>query len=145
MDDSVVDSSMLSSCKKKCQRKRLISQLIESLSDRGSGHSTHRGIHVDETVGPQNDGFVYDFKSVTLGKNSASHNQVNERNVRNKIRKEVDSIVTDVKNRFHDAFLEHPIHCCPHCLIHTVAFLRTRKQTSTFQDVLKRAPFDCLH
>ena len=77
----------------------------ESSNDFIVGTNTNADVAEDETVEPQADGIVNDFGRSTVGENSASPNEVTERNSADKIGKEIDSAVTAIKNRVHDAIL----------------------------------------
>ena len=77
----------------------------ESSTDFIVGTNTNADVAEDETVEPQADGLVNDFGRSTVGENSASPNEVTERNSADRIGKEVDSAVTAIKNRVHDAIL----------------------------------------
>ena len=70
-----------------------------------SGNFTQDVIAEDEIVELQNDRLFDNFRSKTLGENSASHNQDVERSFANGFRSEVDSVVAAVKNRVFDAIL----------------------------------------
>ena len=56
-----------------------------------------------ETEKLQDGGLVDSCGSATFGENSASHNQVIEQFIACRIRKQVNSVVAAVENRFHDA------------------------------------------
>ena len=103
LNNSVVDTNMLSTRKSKHQTSRPPIRTNECLNDFVGDNNTQVGVTEDEKKEPQNDGVVDIFWSETLGQNSASHYQVIEKNIANKVRKEVDSVVAAVQNPAQDA------------------------------------------
>ena len=59
-------------------------------------------IHADdaehEPIETENNGFTSDNGRATPGENSQSQNQVNERDIADRVRKEVDNVVAAVQN-----------------------------------------------
>ena len=77
---------MLSTRKSKHQTTKLLIRKNESLNDFVGDNITQVGVTEDEKK-PQNDGVVNIFWSETPGQNNASHYQVIESNIANKVRK----------------------------------------------------------
>ena len=93
---------MVSTCKKKNQQKRQLSQLDETLNDNVIGNSVNVIVSESENLEQQTDGQCNDSERVD---NSVCQNQVLENEVDNKITKAVSSAVMTVQNRLHDAIL----------------------------------------
>ena len=55
---------------------------------------------------PQTSGLVNDFGRSTVGENCVNHDQVIEKNIADKIKREVDEVVMAVENPMRDAFLK---------------------------------------
>ena len=59
----------------------------------------------NETLDPQTSGLVNDFGRSTVGENCLNQDQVIEKNIADKIKKEVDNAFMAVENRLGDAIL----------------------------------------
>ena len=66
-------------------------------------NDTQEDLTEDQTVGLQNDGCVNKLRNVTLRENTASHNQVIEKNIAGRVRKDVDNVVAAIEKQVHDA------------------------------------------
>ena len=91
---------MVSTRKKRNQRKRQSSQLYETLNDFIIGNGTKVIAMENETLEQQRNGSHIDFE---VFDNSSSQTQVVENNIVNIIRGAVDKAVLTVKNRMRDA------------------------------------------
>ena len=105
MVTSTVDFNIVSTRKKKQQSERLLSQLSGSDADFIIEQNNHEA--QTENKSSANDGDVSLYKANSL--NQISGAQVNmhtlEKNNVNKVRSEVDSVMTTVETRVQDAIL----------------------------------------
>ena len=85
---------MVSIRKKKHQNKRLLCQFNESMNDSIFGNNTDAHVAGHETSVPQTQGLVSSFGRSTVVGNIANHNQVVERDIADRFRKEVGSAAT---------------------------------------------------
>ena len=93
---------MVSTRKKKHQNKRLLSQLIETSNCFIIGNDINADTIEIETLEPQTSGLVNNFVWSIVGENSASHDEVIQRNFADNFRKEVVNAVMAVESRVPD-------------------------------------------
>ena len=93
---------MVSTCKKKKQQKRQLSQLAEALNDLVIGNSVNENVLESEKLEQQNNAFSNDFEKID---NSVRQNQVIENRSDNQITRVVSSAVTTVEKCIHHAIL----------------------------------------
>ena len=102
---SVVSTNVVSICEKKRQNKKFLRQLDESLINFVIRSHIAASIAENKTVETRNNGLCNNSVSATLSENNASHTQVTERKITDRVRKEVDGVFAAVENRVPDAIL----------------------------------------
>ena len=93
---------MVSTCKKKDNSKKQLSESIDSLNYFVIGSNTNRGVSENQNIRKQASGRHRDFQRIL---DTASQNQVIGNNTDDKIRDAVDSAAIAVENLMHDAIL----------------------------------------
>ena len=89
------------STRKKHQHKKQISLLNKTLNDFVIGNNANASSVGNDNLEPQSSSLANIFGRNTIGENSASQNQVFEKNA-DRIRKAVDNAVMTVRNWVHD-------------------------------------------
>ena len=125
---------MVSTRTEKHLNKRQLSQSKETLNDFVIGNDTIADAVKIETLEPQTNGFADSFGTFTFGVISSSQDQVFEKNIVDKINKEVDYVVVAVENRLHDAILT---------AIDNVVISRVEMAVRSFTESSGRRP-DCM-
>ena len=90
-------TKVVSALKKKHRNKKQLSHLNETLNDFMLGIDTNADAIQNETLQPPTSNLFDNFGRFTVGENSASHDQVIEKNIADRNRKQVDSAVTVVE------------------------------------------------
>ena len=89
---------MGSICENKRQNKKFLRQLDESLNNFVIRSHIRASVAESKTVETRNNGLSNNSVSATLSENNASHTQVTDRNITDRVRKEVDGVFTAVEN-----------------------------------------------
>ena len=79
--------------------------MSESSNDSVIGYDTRCDVVGDEIVGPRGNNFVGNLVGETPGENIESQNQVIERNIARRVKKDVASDIAAVENQMHHAIL----------------------------------------
>ena len=96
---------MVSTCKRRNQQKRQLSQLNETLNDFAIGSKANVGVIGNENLEPQIDGHYNIREEAVDDEISACRNHALRNNIDEKIQKAVDNEVMNVDNLMHDIIL----------------------------------------
>ena len=102
---SVFDTNMVPTRKKKYQKKKLRNQINKSSNDFITDSNTNVDAADNGTLEPQASWFDNIFGRSTVAGNNARNDQVIERKIADRFKKETENAVTGVENWVHDAIL----------------------------------------
>ena len=102
---SIVHGKCFLPARRSINTKKQPNQINENSIDFIIGNNTNAAAIENEILEPQTSGLVSNFGMSTVGESSVNQDQVIEKAIAYKIRKEADNVFTAVKNRVHDRIL----------------------------------------